>query len=44
MLFRESKFMNGILANCDIWYGINKEKNNQFEIINKKKRVIGIWD
>ena len=35
ILLRESKFLNGILTNCDIWYGVNKEEINEFECIDR---------
>ena len=35
VLFRESKFLNGILTNCDIWYGITKDEINQFESLDR---------
>ena len=35
ILLRESKFLNGILTNCDIWYGLNKEEINEFECIDR---------
>ena len=33
ILLRESKFLNGILTNCDIWYGLTKEEIKEFEIL-----------
>ena len=35
MLLRESKFLNGILTNCDIWYGMSKEEINEFESLDR---------
>ena len=35
ILLRESKFLNGILTNCDIWYGLNNEEIKEFECVDR---------
>ena len=35
ILLRESKFLNGILTNCDIWYGLTKDDIKEFEILDR---------
>ena len=35
LLLRESKFFNGILTNCDVWYGLTKEDINELESLDR---------
>ena len=35
LLLRESKFLNGILTNCDVWYGLTKEDINELESLDR---------
>ena len=35
VLLRESKFLNGILTNCDIWYGFNSAVIDEFEKLDR---------
>ena len=35
LLLRESKFLNGILTNCEVWYGLSKEDTNELEILDR---------
>ena len=35
VLLRESRFVNGILTNCEIWYGLNKEDINELESLDR---------
>ena len=35
ILLRESKFLNGILTNCDSWYGLTNEQINELAILDR---------
>ena len=35
LLLRESKFINGILTNAEIWYSLKKEEIKEFEDLDK---------
>ena len=35
MLLREAIFVNGILTNVEVWYGINRSEIDEFEALDK---------
>ena len=35
ILLRESKFLNGILTNCDVWYSLTKEDISELESLDR---------
>ena len=35
ILLRESLFLNGILTNCEIWYGLNKSEIQELENLDR---------
>ena len=35
ILLRESKFLNGILTNCDVWYSLTKEDISELERLDR---------
>ena len=36
LLFRESKFLNGILTNAEIWYSLSDNEIKEFESLDRK--------